>query len=253
MLNQFDPNARSIYRQWMTRARKTHDQLALFRNGGKRRGAGRKPSGARACVSRHARPVVEAANGLHVTLRVRPEVGRLRKPRMYRAIRAASRTAARREDFRIVHLSIQGDHLHLVVEAEDKRALARGMQGFQISAARNINAEISVDGCRRRGRVFSDRYHLVVIGTPTQMRRALSYCLNNWRKHGEDREFPGWRADPYATGFAFEGWRERERGEPIWPAGAHELIAVRPARSWLVRAGWRKAGAISVDDVPGGD
>lgn len=236
----------------MARARKTHDQLGLFRNGGKRRGAGRKPVGARACMSRHARPVVEASNGLHVTLRVVSDVGRLRRPVMYRAIRAASKVAARREDFRICHLSIQGDHLHLVIEADDKRALARGMQSFQISAARNINLALAVNGCRRRGRVFADRYHLVIVKTPMQMRNVLSYCLNNWHKHDEDREAPGWRADPYATGFAFDGWRELEQGMAVWPAGSFDLITVRPARSWLVRDGWRRAGSISVDDVPGG-
>jgi REP element-mobilizing transposase RayT len=236
----------------MAKARRTHDQLALFRNGGKRRGAGRKPTGSRPCVSRHARPVVEASNGLHVTLRVRAEVGCLRKPKMYRAIRAASKVAARREDFRIVHLSIQGNHLHLVVEADTKRALARGMQSFQISAARNINIELAVDGLRRRGGVFADRYHLVVVRAPTQMRNVLSYCLNNWRKHGDDREFPTWRADPYATGFAFDGWRELEQGTALWPAGSFDLLVVRAPRSWLLRTGWKLAGPISVDERPGG-
>jgi REP element-mobilizing transposase RayT len=236
----------------MARAQKAHDQLQLFRNGGKRRGAGRKPAGARPCVSRHARPIVEASNALHVTLRVVRDVGSMRKPKMYQAIRRASLTAARREDFRIVHTSIQGDHLHLLVEADDKRALARGLQGFQISVARNINKALAVDGCRRRGRVFADRYHLVVIGSPTQMRHALAYLLNNWRKHGADREFPGWRIDPYATGFAFDGWRELARGEALWPTGTFELLLVRPPRSWLMRDGWRRAaGVISVDDVPG--
>ena len=31
---------------------------------------------------------------------------------------------------RIIHYSIQGNHLHLIVEAEDPRALSRAMQGF---------------------------------------------------------------------------------------------------------------------------
>jgi hypothetical protein len=80
---------------------------------------------------------------------------------VYRAIREATLTTARREDFRIVHLSIQHNHVHLIVEASDKHALASGMKGFQISAAKHLNAAISEGrpGPRRRGTVFPDRYH----------------------------------------------------------------------------------------------
>jgi hypothetical protein len=39
--------------------------------------------------------------------------------------------------------SAQRTHLHLLVEAKDKEALAAGMQGFQISAAKHLNAAIS--------------------------------------------------------------------------------------------------------------
>ena len=52
----------------------------------------------------------------------------------------------RREDCRIVHLSIQGNHVHLLVEAENRMALARGMQAFEISAAKHINAAVSNAG-----------------------------------------------------------------------------------------------------------
>jgi hypothetical protein len=43
--------------------------------------------------------------------------------------------------------------VHLLVEAKDKAALARGMQGFQISAAKQLNRAISKrrPGPRRRG------------------------------------------------------------------------------------------------------
>jgi hypothetical protein len=48
---------------------------------------------------------------------------------------------------------VRRDAIHLVVEANDKLALARGMQGFQVSAARGINR-----AAKRSGRVFADRY-----------------------------------------------------------------------------------------------
>jgi REP element-mobilizing transposase RayT len=161
------------------------EQLPLFKQrGGTRRGAGRPPKGARAGERHKARPVHQARHPVHVVLRVVGAVGSLRRRRAYQAIRRATLTAARRDGMRIVHLSLQRTHIHLLVEARDKQALASGMQGFQISAAKHLNAAISQGrpGPRRRGKVFPDRYHATVITAPRQARHALSYILNNWRK-----------------------------------------------------------------------
>ena len=116
------------------RDRKRHVQQQLFRRGGKRRGAGRKSRGARAGEGHDTRPAFEPHHPLHVVMRVVPAVGSLRRRAMYTAMRDATITAALRERFRIVHVSLQRNHVHLLVEAEHKDALARGMQGFLISA-----------------------------------------------------------------------------------------------------------------------
>src|SRR5204862_5826520 len=110
--------------------------------------------------------------------------------------------------FRIVHISIQNTHVHMLVEAGNKDALSRGMQGFQISAAKHINRAYSAKlklRQRRRGSVFPDRFHEEIIRTPRQARHALSYVLNNWRKHREDRAQAsrGWNVDPFSTGALF--------------------------------------------------
>jgi REP element-mobilizing transposase RayT len=154
-------------------------QLPLFKKrGGKRRRAGRKPKGHRAGSPHKARPELKARHPVHVVLRVIGAVGNLRRRFTYRAVREATLTTARREDFRIVHVSIQRTHVHLLVEADGKRALASGMQGFQISAAKHLNTAISKGkpGPRRRGTVFPDRYHAEIITSPTQARHALSYA-----------------------------------------------------------------------------
>jgi len=121
------------------RAPKRPLQQELFRRGGRRKGAGRKPNGARAGATHRARPEVRPQHALHVVMRVVPAVGSLRRRAMYKAMHAASVGAAVRERFRIVHISLQRSHVHMIVEVETKAALARGMQGFQISAARQIN------------------------------------------------------------------------------------------------------------------
>ena len=242
------------------RRRSEAEQLELWKpRGGKRRGAGRKPKGRRAGSPHKARPELLARHPVHVVLRVIGAVGNLRRRFTYRAIREATLTTARREDFRIVHVSIQCTHVHLLVEADHKEALASGMQGFQISAAKQLNAAISQGkpGPRRRGTVFPDRYHAEVITSPRQARHALNYVLNNWRKHQEDRALPmsEWKIDWFSTAAMFPGWAEYApyEEEPfLWrgPETYDPLVVYQP-RTWLLRDGWRKGGAaISTREVP---
>jgi putative transposase len=231
-------------------------QLVLWKQrGGKRRGAGRPPKGKRAGSPHKARPAHNKRHPVHVVLRVIRAVGNLRRRCVYQAIREATLTTALREDFRIVHLSIQRTHVHLLVEADHKEALARGMQGFQISAAKHLNAAISKGrpGPRRRGVVFPDRYHAEVITSPRQARHALSYIMNNFRKHEEDRRSPmsEWQIDWFSSAAMFPGWAEYGDEAFLWrgPPTYDPLIVWQP-RTWLLRAGWKKAGPISCREVP---
>src|SRR5262245_40383617 len=150
------------------------------RRGGKRPGAGRKPRiPGRPGSSHERRPEVDPRKPQHVTLRVLGDVGHLRRPHMYRAIRGAlatiAITSAERDDFRIVHFTVQGDHLHLICEADSREALWRGVKGFEISAARRLNVERSKEiGRRRTGTVFADRYHARAIGSVREIRSLLN-------------------------------------------------------------------------------
>jgi len=213
--------------------------------GGKRKGAGRKPGGRRAGVAHRRRPELAARHPVLITMRVVPEVGRLRKADGYWAVRQAMATSIMRRlgAFRICHVSIQGNHLHLIVEATDQQALARGMQGFTIACAKYLNRKLG-----RRGRVFADRYHAETLDGPRRVRHALRYVLNNWRKHREDAH-PGTRLDPYSSAAAFGGWSD---GAPMQRLGKDaELLPVWFPQTWLLREGWRRAGPISPWDRPG--
>jgi REP element-mobilizing transposase RayT len=232
------------------------EQLVMFKpRGGKRRGAGRPPNGKRAGSPHKERPFLHARHPVHVTLRVVGAVGNLRRRCVYQAIREATLTTARRENFRIVQLSIQRTHVHLLVEADDKRALARGMQGFQISAAKHLNAAIGKGkpGPRRRGVVFPDRYHAVIITSPRQARHALSYIMNNFRKHQEDLRAPmsGWRIDWFSSAAMFTGWAEYGDEPFLWPdPPTYDPLIVYQPKTWLLREGWKQSGSISCREVP---
>lgn len=215
--------------------------------GGARDGAGRKRSKRKSEPSHVPRPEHKAYEPVHVVLRTRADVPRLRRGEVLRAIRVALRRSAGRLDFRVVHLSIQHNHLHLLVEGTNKLALSRGMQGFAIAAARAINSSLG-----RRGKVFAFRYHATAITNPRQARHALAYVLNNWRRHREDERGVrerGAAVDPYSTGVLFDGWREVSAFEiPAY----YEPLPVARAQTWLLRTGWERGGPrIGLRERPG--
>ncbi len=221
------------------------------RRGGARPGAGRPPKGVRPGAPHKRRPRVTSRTPLHIIVRIVDGIRSLRSLDMYTAIRTATLVVAQHEHMRIVEISIQRTHIHLIVEARDAVALARGMQAFQTSAARGINRVLSTEGVPRRGRVFADRYHIEIISSPTQARYALLYVLNNWRKHGDDRDpaAHAWPVDPFSSGVRFDGW---VGGVPpwLWPL-SYEPLVVKHPRSWLLREGWRALGLLDWNAVPG--
>jgi REP element-mobilizing transposase RayT len=220
-------------------------------HGGRRAGAGRKPKGATAELPHARRPRLSRRHPVHVTVRVVREIGRLRRRAAYRCISNAMLRALWRDDFRIVHVSIQATHIHLIVEADDERALTRGIRGFEISAARRLNRTPAATTRRRarKGRVFADRYHAEQLRTPRQVRNAMAYVLNNFLRHREDAGHR-WRVDPYASGVAFGGWRGREHVCFAWPPGYEPLPVCFP-HTWMLTDGWRRGGTIDLDERPG--
>ncbi|HEU0035746.1 MAG TPA: transposase [Kofleriaceae bacterium] len=170
-------------------------------------------------------------------------------------MREAAIMTTKRFDFRIVHMSVQADHIHLIVEADNKVALAKGMQGFQVSAAKHINAAITARRGRRRcGAVFPDRYHARVLKTPREVYYAINYVLNNWRHHGEDRTglAATWMIDPYSSGIAFWGWKELVGSPSMFrPPDSYMALLTWVPKTWLLRYSWERFPPISAYWVPG--
>jgi REP element-mobilizing transposase RayT len=241
----------------MGKGRRKPDQVEMvFRtHGGRRRGAGRKPKGKRPGAPHVARPEHDPRHPVHVTIRIVGNVEGLRRRDTYLALREATIVTAKREDFHIVHMSIQRDHVHLIVEADSKAALSKGIQGFSISAARQINKAITErGGDRRTGKVIAGRFHARPLTSPRAVRNAVAYLINNWRHHGEDRApfARTWKVDPFSSGALFFGWKELEHSPVLWPLPPtyHPLIVLRP-RTWLLQTWHRFHPLISVREVPG--
>lgn len=238
------------------RARKRHVQIEIeFRTwGGKRDGAGRKPTSKRASASHESRERFRRLTVVHVTLRVISGLGTLRRREPYFAIRKATEAVLKRSDFRIVHVSLEHDHLHLIVEAESDRALGRGVRAFAGSAAQHLNRTACGPDGGRRGKVFDDRYHARTIHSPTQARNCINYVLNNWRHHGQDEvsvDVRDWDVDYFSSAVSFGGWKELGDRRFLYTMPDEQRLCVSVPRSWLLREGWKRAGSISMFDVPG--
>jgi REP element-mobilizing transposase RayT len=217
--------------------------------GGRRPGAGRKPAPGRSPVPHRARPRHYAGHPVHVTLRsaFRPLRSQFVFPTLCLALAGASRREPKR--FRILHFSVQFDHVHLVVEAKDKRALSSGVRSVSIRIARYVN-----DLVRRRGRFWADRWHGRELTSPRQVRNVLVYVFGNFRKHA--RRVLGRGVDAFSSGARFDGWREFRAGAepPLVGAKSHaalgaEVVVAAP-QTWLAAKGWRRLGLIGMDEAP---
>jgi hypothetical protein len=141
---------------------------------------------------------------------------------------------ASNDRFRVLHFSVQTDHVHLLLEGDGHVELRRGIQGLAIRVAKAINRALG-----RRGKVWADRYHARALATPREVRNALVYILHNWRKH-----LSGMRGlDPRSSAAWFTGWRRAI----LAPAGPPPVAA---PRTWLAGLGWKRLGLVSVDEAP---
>lgn len=201
--------------------------LPRFGWGGARPRAGRRPRGEEAGISHERTIDLDARSPVHVTLRAREHVWNLRSRRCHAIIAAALRGILGRPGFRVVHFSIQGDHLHFIVEAEDAKALASGMKSFSGRIAIRLNQLMG-----RRGRVLTDRYHAHVLRTPAEVQNALEYVLGNFASHARRRGEAVGDAyvDPYSS------------AATCGPDGLAPPIS--PPETWLLR------GCVSVAREP---
>ncbi|MBK8100726.1 MAG: hypothetical protein IPK26_26865 [Planctomycetes bacterium] len=224
-------------------------------HGGRRPGAGRKPNGAQAGVPHLPRPPLAARHPVHVTIKLRPHLPRLRRCDEYAALRAAFVAACSAPAsshgakgavaaFRLCHFAILNDHLHLIAEAQSRQFLSRGLQGLLVRIARALNKL-----WHRQGTVFADRYHEHILRNPRETRNALKYVLQSARHHAAEGRMVDARSpiDPFTSAPWFDGFRE-----PIRVRGLEAIVRpVTEARTWLLTIGWRRHGLLPVPPASG--
>lgn len=171
-------------------------------------------------------------------MRMREGLPSMREPVLFRELRRrigeANRSAHLRGVFRIVHFSVQDNHVHLVVEARDSSALSRGVQGLAVRLARRTNRLLDI-----RGAFWASRFHSRELASPRAVRNALVYVLMNAKKHGIRCDI-----DPLSSAPWFgEGFTPRlePRAEPP---------PTRASRTWLGSVGWRRHGLLRAEERP---
>jgi len=155
---------------------------------------------------------------------------------MRRRIAEANDSRRLRDQFRIVHFSVQDNHVHMIVEAHDASALSRGVQGIAIRLARRVNRLLGI-----RGSFWRARFNARELASPRSVRNAIVYVLMNVKKHFPDA--PDAYIDPCSSAPWFEGFAHG-------PSPPEEAAPVKPASTWLASTGWRRHGLIRVDERP---
>src|SRR4051812_15505641 len=158
--------------------------------GGWRPGAGRprKPADQRGTMHRE-RAEVKKRFPVHVSIRFADGVRNLRKLPSLWVIESALEGARARCGLRVVHFSVQTNHLHMIVETDDKKTLRSAITSLNIRIAIGLNKLAG-----RKGQVIAHRYHARILKTPTQVRNAIVYVMNNHEHHSGRRG-----ADPYSS------------------------------------------------------
>lgn len=225
--------------------------------GGYRPGSGRRPKGDVSGVSHHSRRAITASHPVQVVMNTKPELGSLRKKQVHGAIRESLYQSLHRgpaqgsqrgpvtshdaSAFRICHYSVQTHSIRFIIEARDREALSRGMQGLNVRIAKALNRLWS-----RNGSVFSDRYDVKILETGEEVRDSLRFVLNGARTDARAARKLAGKLDPYSSASYFDGWYGQVSN------GADRNGGLRPVaepRTALLKRAWRKHGLLRPDEI----
>src|SRR5262245_11990529 len=209
--------------------------------GGARPGAGRPRLERHARVPHRVRAAHRSRHPMHVTARAVRGLPSFRQQRIWNLVRAQMRRL-NDETFQIVHLSVQTNHVHLIVEADDRETVIRKMQGFMISFAKRLNGQVLGN---RRGKVWADRYYRRDITRAREMHAVLQYVFGNAKRHGLIPR-DALVIDAWSTAWTFDGWDMKIEKPP-------DRLLWDPPKPWtsLLEKDWIVHGLLRVAHCPG--
>lgn len=201
--------------------------------GGKRKGAGRKNLSN--SVNHMKREAFDAKKPLQITVKLVAGLPNLRSRQMHEAFQNAL-VKAKAHGLRVIHYTLESNHIHLFVECEGNGVLGAAMKSFGSSFGKAVRR---IAG--GRGAVFVGRFHLSVLVNPTKVRNSLKYVLLNRFKHEKSHVDD----NAYSSGKYFTKWPEllNRRRSRAWPEFVELPDYLSEPKSWLASRGWMKAQA----------
>jgi REP element-mobilizing transposase RayT len=136
--------------------------------GGRRPGAGRKRIHSKG-VSHLKRETVTKRTPQHINFKFNCSI---RNKDSLKLLKRSIQNA-QKMGLKIIHFSLQSNHIHLITEAENNEILTKGMRALTITFAKGLN----------KGRVQLERYHLHVLKSLREIKNAVQYVLFNEQKH----------------------------------------------------------------------
>lgn len=124
-----------------------------------------------------ARDEIRRLTPLHLTVKIEKQKAGLRNKSILKTLHTSIKKA-RQKGLKIIHYTLEYDHIHLLVESDNNETLGRGMQSFGISFSKGINKIKAT-----KGKVFKTRYHFRKLKTPKEVKNAINYIFGNSIKH----------------------------------------------------------------------
>jgi REP element-mobilizing transposase RayT len=146
-----------------------------------RKGAGRPAKNDKA-IRHTARPFFTKTRSFMITVKVKKNKAEIRNKTVLHILKRAIQNA-RRQGLSVIHYTLEYDHAHLLIEAENNVMLGKGMQAFGVTFAKAINR-----ARKQSGTVYKNRYHFSRITTPTQLKNVMNYIFTNGKKHGRTKD-----------------------------------------------------------------
>lgn len=148
--------------------KQTKLDLQKGRWGGRRKGCGRKRKHSPG-VAHRERETITRRTPAHVNMKYNTPI----KNKDFLRVLKRAILNSRKKGLRILHYSVQSNHIHFIIEADDNQLLERGMRSLTVTLVKGIN----------KGKTQLQRYHLHVLRSPRETRNAVRYVAFNEKKH----------------------------------------------------------------------
>jgi REP element-mobilizing transposase RayT len=145
-----------------------------------RKGAGR-PAIHDPGIRHTGRPKLKKSASLHLTVKVRKNKADIKNKSILMILKRAIQNA-RKQGLKVIHYTLEYDHVHLLIEADNNFVLGKGMQAFGVTMAKAINRAKKLSGS-----VYKTRYHFRQITGTKELKNVMMYIFKNGLKHGTSK------------------------------------------------------------------